>query len=78
MRSGADVHADLVQLNVFKPVIIKNVLQSIRLLSDGENELLFIDDIDPRYNVECRSTFLHQELRSRHSGEREAHQCTDE
>lgn len=24
------------QLNVFKPVIIKNVLQSIRLLSDGK------------------------------------------
>lgn len=24
------------QLNVFKPVIIKNFLQSVRLLSDGE------------------------------------------
>lgn len=31
---------NLLQLNVFKPVIIKNVLQSIRLLSDGTSALL--------------------------------------
>lgn len=37
-HSGFDVEMlrrICVQLNVFKPVIIKNVLQSIRLLSDG-------------------------------------------
>lgn len=35
--------SDIFQLNVFKPVIIKNVLQSIRLLSDGK--VLFDDSI---------------------------------
>lgn len=33
------------ELNVYKPVMAKNVLQSIRLLADGEYVLLLLKDI---------------------------------
>lgn len=36
---GMMIFDDVLQLNVFKPVIAKNVLQSIRLLSDGKGTI---------------------------------------
>ena len=42
-------------MNVFKPVIIKNVLQSIRLLSDGEPRCDSIPQTDINTIVASRS-----------------------
>lgn len=56
-------------------MIIKNVLQSIRLLTDGGNILPCAEISDPRSDVLIRSTLIHEELRSWDPGEREAYQC---
>ena len=52
------------ELNVFKPVIIKNVLQSIRLLADGELILVLL--IVRRSIKMFRLALVHQELRCGH------------
>jgi fumarate hydratase, class II len=52
---GQLIHLVIHQLNVFKPVIIKNVLQSIRLLSDGECSCFFCHCLIPYANEGCRS-----------------------
>lgn len=64
------------QLNVFKPVIIKNVLQSIRLLSDGQSRFISADFLGKILIVvlySIRRTVVHQELRCWHPSQREAH-----
>jgi len=60
------------KLNVFKPVMIKNVLQSIRLLADG----MFANGVftNRALTTVLRLPFVHQELCCWHCGQRKAYQ----
>lgn len=60
------------QLNVFKPVIIKNVLQSIRLLSDGMVQT-YPTSINLANEATCSISIIHEKLCSGHPSKRETY-----